>query len=259
MTPLPDSGRLLGCCACGAFVREDSFRDQQSTIEFLTSGFCQCCQDRLYVASSGVEGLRAGSIRMGALVGHSVSDGTVDSIAVLPFTFVLALRHLAWDARYVTRIGIAAPMVRGWDLAPMATMLAGHRICVTDVGRFDDPIVGARLDGLDLLVGLDDESLQASVERCPALSSARPVALTDSVPWLEISDEAVLPFESFVRVKRLDPEYPQNLAPVSALRHCARLGAALGLKGPGCGQAKTALSYLLDAVDESFPELRCER
>ena len=95
MIRLPASGVALGRCVCGAVVHEDGWRDECSEREWLLSGLCQDCQDRVFLAS---DGNARHPLRFGALAAHCIAGRDVTDLAVLPFLFVPEFGTLAWEA-----------------------------------------------------------------------------------------------------------------------------------------------------------------
>ena len=226
MIRLPRLLPPLGRCVCGAQVAEDSFRDEASYSEFYLSGLCQECQDQIFFAPGGA-GIHDWPVRTGVVVAHGGVDGRVDEVAVLPFVFLAETGRVAWEARFVLRIGRAplAP-VDPFELEPMAGALGGHRVRLTEVHPFAHPRLPEWLGALEVLIALDTSSLKAITGACPALGGAVPVALADAVPWSVLCGYPLVPFDVFVGALGLDPS-PRPEPCV--LRRCALLGAALGL------------------------------
>ena len=176
----------VGQCVCGAIVGEDSFRDECSGHEFSLSGLCQDCQDLIFLFPPPEAGTNRHRIRFGALAAHRRSDRHVLEVAVLPFRFIPEHQVLAWEARYSLRIGPILPFALPSVRNPMASILAGHRVRVTEVYSFEDPRLARWFSDLDLLLALDRQSLETIVGACPALGGGLQVALADAVPWASL-------------------------------------------------------------------------
>ena len=227
MIRLPGLLPPLGRCVCGAPISEDSFRDEASFSECHYSGLCQECQDRIFFAPGGA-GVHDWPVRTGVVAAHGGPEARVDEVAVLPFVCLAETGRMAWETRFVLRIGRGAlPPADPFELEPMAVALAGHRVRLTEVHPFTHPKLPEWLGALDILIALDAPSLKAIAGACPALAAAAvPVSLADAVPWLVVFGHPLVPFREFVRVHELDPS-PQ--AEPCVLRRCALLGAALEL------------------------------
>ena len=229
MIRLPGLLPPLGRCVCGAPVGEDSFRDQASFTEFHYSGLCQECQDRIFFDPGG-GGVHDWLVRTGVLVAHGGPDGRIDEVAVLPFVFVAETGRVAWETRFVLRIG-RGPLspVDLRELEPMADMLEGHHFRLNELHPFAHPELAEWLGAVDVLIALDAASLQAIAGACPALDADLAVALADVVPWADLYGHPLVPFGAFVRALGLEPlPTPEP----SVLRRGALLGALLGLADP---------------------------
>lgn len=229
MIRLPGLLPPLGRCVCGAPVHEDLFRDQASFTEFHYSGLCQECQDRIFFALGGA-GIHDWPVRTGVLVAHGGPSGRIDEVAVLPFVFLAETGRVAWETRFVVRIGrgpLSSVDLR--ELEPMADMLEGHLFRLTEVYPFDHPELAEWLGEVDVLIALDGVSLEAIAGTSLALDADLAVALADVVPWAELYGHPLVPFGAFVSALEIDP------APTpepSVLRRCALLGAVLGRPDP---------------------------
>ena len=226
MIRLPELLPPLGRCVCGMPLAEDSFRDEASFSEFYLSGLCQECQDQIFFAPGGA-GIHDWPVRTGVVAAHGGVDGRVDDVAVLPFVFLAETGRVEWETRFVLRIGREplAP-VDTFELEPMAGVLGGHRIRVTEVHTLTHPRLPEWLGALEALIAVDAKSLEAISGACPALAAAVPIALADALPWDDLYGRPLVPFDEFVGAFGLDPS-PQPKP--CALRRCALLGAALGL------------------------------
>ena len=245
MIRLPASGVALGRCVCGAVVHEDGWRDECSEREWLLSGLCQDCQDRVFLAS---DGNARHPLRFGALAAHCIAGRDVTDLAVLPFLFVPEFGTLAWEARSALRIGPKLSSGLRSDLDPMARMLAGNRLHVTSVRTLAEPRLGEWFSDLDLLIALDHNALEAIVGACPALGGGFAVALAEAVDWSSLAGRSLVPLGEFVRELGLEPSCLSSSPPPSPLRLCAQMGSALGLADA------RPLSQLLDSVRGRLPE-----
>ena len=244
MISLPETGPELGRCLCGNVTRKDSFRDKCSRLEFTLSGLCQACQDLIFLFPPPEAGATRHRIRFGALAAHRRSDRHVLEVAVLPFRFIPQHHVLAWEARHVLRIGSVLPFALPSELYPMASILAGHRVRVTEV--YSDARLAGWFSDLDLLLALDADSLNEIVGACPALGGGLQVALAEAVPWASLVGRPLSSLLQFVRSADLAAVQPGF--PPSPLRVCARLGAALGMDDG------RPLTHLLDFVRKARPE-----
>ena len=239
MIRLPVSGSELGRCLCGSAILEDFWRDECSEREWSQSGLCQDCQDKIFLGQADV---RSHALRFGVLTAHASSGCAMSEVAVIPFLFVPATGTVAWEARFTLRIGSMLPFGLLSDLEPMARILHGHWLRLTEVYPAD-PRLDKWFSDLDLLVALDQESLQAIVGVCPVLGGGIEVALADALDWRALVGRPLTPFPQFVRSVDLDPSRRRAGPRPSPLRVCARMGAALGLED---GRPLTQLLELLE-------------
>ena len=251
MIRLPGLLAPLGRCVCSAPVGEDSFRSEASLAEFYYSGLCQECQDRIYFAPDGA-GIHDWSVRTGVVVAHGGPDGQIDEVAVLPFVFLAETGRVAWETRFVLRIGrgLLAP-VDPVELEPMAEVLGGHLIRLTEVHPLTHPNLGEWLGALDVLIALDASSLEAIAGACPALGGAVTVVLADALPWAYLCGHPLVPFDGFVRALGLDSSPPPEMC---VLRRCALLGAVLGLPEALLPGGPTLLRRVLVDAGACHPE-----
>ena len=249
MIRLPASGAVLGRCVCGAVVRKDDWRDECSEREWLLSGLCQDCQDRIFLAS---DGNARHPLRFGALAAHSVAGRDLTELAVLPFLFIPETGTVAWEARYALCIGPQLSSGLLSDLNPMAWMLAGNLLRVIRLHDLAEPLL-ADFSDLDLLLALDHNSLETIVGACPPLGGGFGVALSDALDWRSLAGRPLLPLGEFVHELGLEPSCPGSSPPPSPLRLCAQMGAALGLAGG------RPLAQLLDFVEDRLPETAAPR
>ena len=208
------------CAICGAGLAADSFRDQISYRDAFVSGLCQSCQDLAYL-SSGPDDLRAYPIHDGALVAVR-APGHVAELALVPFRFVVpdaAPARLVWEARFITRAGpYQDPLGVRHEFEPMSELLAGHQVRVTRHAAFTDASVLRLLEGLHLLVGLDDAALDALVTVCRVPENLALAGLVNEVPWADAFGRALRPLETWWSV---------DADPVSTLRALAVMGRLL--------------------------------
>ena len=255
MIRLPETGPEIGRCGCGAVVRQDSFRDESSFVEWELSGFCQRCQDRFFLAVDQDGDARHYPLRFGVLAAHRRSGREVLEIGLLPFVCIPALHVLAWEARSSLRIGRVIPRALHAELEPMARVLAGHRVRVTSIYELSDPRMDEWFSDLDLLIALDCRSLAEIVDACPALGGGFGVPISDAIPWSAMAGRPLTSLGHFVRFGKLDSSRNADWPPISALRLCARIGSALCLENhSSSAQERTALWHLLESVKNCIPD-----
>ena len=235
---------MAPCCICGAGIAADSFRDRMSYRDAYVSGLCQSCQDLAYL-SSGPDDLRAYPIHDGALVAVR-APGHVAELALVPFRFVVpdaAPARLVWEARFITRAGPYQDQlgVRR-EFEPMCELLAGHHVRVTKHAAFTDAAVSRLLEGLHLLVGLDQAALDALATVCRVPENLTLAGLVNEVPWTVALGRPLRPLETWWSV---------DAGPVFTLRALAVMGRLLvdeGLEG------LRPLDHLLAARPQFAPE-----
>ena len=136
----------------------------------------------------------------------------------------------------------------------MAQVLAKHRVRVTSIYEFSDPRLVEWFSDLELLITLDCRSVAEIVGACPALGGGLGVAISDAIPWSVMAGHPLTSFGHFVRPGGLDSRRNEESRPPSALRLCARLGAALCVTNRGSsGEARTALWHVLESVKGCLP------
>ena len=254
MIRLPETGPELGRCGCGAVVRPDGFRDESSPVEWDLSGFCQRCQDQFSLAVDQKGDARVYPLRFGVLAAHRSSGREVLEIGLLPFLCIPALHLLVWEARYTLRIGRVIPPALPTELDPIAQVLAKHRVRVTSIYEFSDPRLGEWFSDLELLITLDCRSMAEIVGACPALGGGLGVPISDAIPWSAMAGPPLTSFGHLVRPGGLDSRRNAESRPPSALRLCARLGAALCVTNRGSSEeARTALWHVLESVKGCLP------
>ena len=222
-SPLPKLGR----CDCGAQVYADSFRDRPSFLEFRISGFCQDCQDTVYLGTSDIAPLKY-ALRRGAVAACAERDG-VPELAVLPFVFTAPRGPFAWEARYATRVvPVGAVSVDPYtELRAMQPALWLHQIQLLSARSPADPLLARHFARCELLVGPDTPALDRVAALCPAFADAARVPL--AATFEREYGAPVASFGEVVASYRLDSPEP---AP-SALRLCAWMGAFLHGPFPG--------------------------
>ena len=241
MISLPETGAVLGGCGCGAVVRVDSFRDVCSYTEWRLSGFCQRCQDRVYLGLDEQGLLSPSCVRFGVLGAYLADDAapTGFEVALLPFLFVAEFRLLVWDAFHLLRVGPSLGVASLSDLEPMGHLLEGHYVRLTEIASFADPRLNGWFSDLELLLVRDRQALATVLRLCPALGSALGVSLTDALPWRDFA---------------LGPS-PVDGPASSPLALCARMAASLArLECPPSNTPRTAAWHLLDALRTRFPD-----
>ena len=213
-------------CDCGAPVYANSFRDLLSYREFHISGFCQACQDTVYLGLSDVEPLRY-ALRRAAVVACTERDGVVE-LGVLPFVFTAPRRPLAWEARYVTRVAPAGvpPVDPYTELVAMQDTLGDYLVRLISVDSFDDSLLTEWFARCELVVGIDMSALDRVAALCPALATAAQAPISGAfehrygAPVASLGDVVVS-----IRLDSPDPT-------PSALRLCAWMGVLLAGPSP---------------------------
>ena len=214
-------------CDCGAPVYANSFRNRLSYSEFHISGFCQACQDTVFIATGDVGGAVRYALRRGA-VAASVERGEVSEVGLVPFLFTVSRRSVAWEARYVTHVrSVRGPSAAPLDeLRAMECLLTQHQIRVRSVDSVGHPLLAQWFGRCELLVGLDTPALERVAALCPALAGAAQAPI--AVPFERRYGAMVVSLGDVVARLRLDSPDP---AP-SALRLCAWMGALLAGPSP---------------------------
>ena len=254
MIRLPETGPELGRCGCGAVVRQDSFRDESSFVEWELSAFCQRCQDNFFLAVDQDGDAQHYPLRFGVLAANRRSGREVLEIGLLPFLCIPAMHLVVWEARYALRIGRVVPLARPSDLKPMARILDRHHVRVTSIYEVFDPRLSGWFSDLDLLIAHDCRSLAEIVGACPALRGGLGVPISDAIPWSVMAGPPLTSFGHCVRPEGLDSGRAEARPPTSALRLCARIGAALCLENRGSSdEERTALWHLLESIKGCLP------
>ena len=244
----------MNTCLCGAAHPPEgpdpiAYRDYRSFLDSFVTGLCQACQDLVYLGIDPESG-RALPIIDGSLVSVRVLSSLVE-LVLLPFRLVVpspSRARLVWDARLITRAG---PWLDTLDLSyqldPLQGRLIGHQVRLTECASFDDPQVSERLAGLRLLLGLDRPSLDAIAAVCQVPATVSPVALVDSVPWVEIFSRSLLPLTDW---------FAPEPSPISTLRSCAVMAALLTERGR---TGTRPIDHLVEAQARLFLEESDER
>ena len=254
MIRLPETGPELGRCGCGDVVRQDSFRDESSHVEWNLSGLCQRCQDRFFLARDQEGDAKDKPLHFGVLAAHRSSGPELIEIGLLPFLCIPALHVLVWEARYALRIGRVIPPARPAALDPMAQLLAGNHVRATSIYEFSDSRLVEWFYDLELLVALDCRSVADIVVACPALEGGLGVSISDAIPWTASASRPRNAFGRFVRAGWLESGDGGDWHPPSALRICARMGAALSLEDASLsGDKRPGLWHLLESVKDCLP------
>ena len=213
-----------GPCACHTPLALRDFRHRAAYLRWRRDGRCQWCQDtaRLARHPTDPDHRRPWPIRQGALVAH---DAGLDEVVLLPFLFASPGGAVAWEARYIVRVGTdLAPLDPGHALGAMRTVLEGHLVQVSAAPALDAPLLGRTFEHCALLIGADQAGLFALLDACPALGRAQPVL--QHVAFGHRATGAALTLEAFTAHEDLDPAHDPARAP-EGLRRCAWLGAAL--------------------------------
>ena len=233
-------------CICGAQVRSDSFRDRDSYRDAYITGLCQECQDSAYFAVNQDEG-RHLPIFDGALLAVR-SPGAVHELCLLPFRFVAsepANARLVWEARRIARAGPWMDRIDlGYELEPMANLLAGHQVRASEHRNFDADALCERLAPLHLLVGLDRGSLDTAAAVCRIPEHVSWANFAEEVPWSATFGRTLRPLETWC-----GPE-PGAL---STVRMCAVMGMLLVERGR---TGLRPLDYLLEPRSGLFGQPR---
>ena len=216
-----------GRCGCGAPVDGGSFRDRRSYREFHLSGFCQACQDTVFLGMSDVEPLKY-ALRRGAVAACTERDG-VRELAILPFVFTAPRGPLEWEARYATRVAPAgaASVDPCTELRAMEPALRLHQIRLHLAASPVDPLLARTFLQCELLVGHDIPSLARVAALCPAFANAAPAPI--AATFERQYGAPVASLGEVVASYHLDSPEP---AP-SALRLCAWIAAFLDGPFPG--------------------------
>ena len=216
-----------GRCDCGAAVYADSFRDRDSYREFHLSGFCQACQDTVFLAMSDMEPLKY-ALRRGAVAACTERDG-VRELAFLPFVFTAPRGPLEWEVRYATRVvpAGAASVDPCTEFQAMRPALRLHQIRLICADSPADPLLARRFAKCELLIGSDTPALDRVAALSPAFACAAraPIAAAFERHY----GAPVTSLREVVASYRLDVPEP---AP-SALRLCAWMAAFLDGPFPG--------------------------
>lgn len=236
----PESSAHLGRCPCGAEVRNDELRDRASYLEFRITGNCQTCQDQMFLCTNAHDPSKRFALRHGALLAH---DAACEEIAALPFLFTRKERRIAWEARFIVRIGARLqPLDPQRALAPMAKVLRDHAVGVHEAAHDHDSAVSTRLAPTDVVIVLDRSTCR-SVTRLPLPSRRRVAVLSDEALWSAHYGASLAELE---HAWGAEPE-PHH----SALRTCALLGWALARIPDGVAATAPPIHAFLDAPHRS--------
>ena len=249
MIQLPETGAVLGRCGCGALVRTDSFRDLCAYREWFLSRSCSRCQDLVFLALDEEGNLPPCPIRFGVLAAALAQGRVAPEIALLPFLFVPELHVLAWEARYILRIGSRLSHAPLSELNPMGASLEGHNVRVTEIDSCTDPRLVEWFSDLELLLASHRGAIDAIVGACPPLGLGLRVSLVDALSWGDFAS-GVPPMDALGR---------DAAPPVSPLHLCARLGAALALPEQAPRrEPRTATWHLLESLRAHLPDSSSE-
>ena len=212
-------------CTCGHLVQH-GFRDALSWKEAELSGFCQRCQDALFIGvrDDGVHPCRY-ELRTGAVVAARRRDGR---FAIIPFVFGAPGRPVGWEALSIVCAGPApAPSLEQLSarLASARSFIGWYQVRVCSVRDFAFPPGASRYGPCAVVVARDAATLDAAATVSEELAEAGTVELD---PLLR--DRGVGGLDAFVARMRLDVGY--YAAGVDPLRTCAWLLAALEMGRP---------------------------
>ena len=243
MTERPDfevcENATLFECRCGESLGVTDFRCASSLREFEISGFCQLCQDLIWLALSvptGDEPSQAYRLRSGLVFAASEADREV---VCIPFVFGAPGRGVGWDLRRIVRVGHPLPSLDlALQLAAIGRILDPHQVSITDATDPTDPVL-ARFGGTALVLGFQPRIMGAFARMCPALSEFH--CNTVDFSWKDVSAEVDL--ATVVEQLGLDPGYVPGSPPPSALRQAAWFVALLQLSSSEGGSVlDTALA-----------------
>lgn len=259
MTRFQGSYPEVGRCVCGAAIRDDSFRDRESYLEFYRhSGFCQECQDGVFLAGTGWDEPRRFPLRSGALVAATVHAGSLAELAVLPFRFIVPPARIVWEPRYLIRAGSGLAPLDPWnELDPMREALDDHQVRIEETGSFEHPLLRRRLHDADLVLGLDRASLQAVARACPFLPGGDALAaLEDEAPWREAYGCPLLPLHDFFRsrTRPVSLWWQADTESHSSLRVLAMLGLLLEAHGGDGYSDRRPFDFVLASRAHRFEE-----
>ena len=235
----------LGRCICGACIRVDSFRDERSYQEFYRRALCQTCLDRTCFAASERDPATLFPLHRGALVASKPERNAVTELGILPFLFVVPEPRVAWEARFLVRVGTDLHALDPFDeFRPMQQVLEGHQIRLHEVESLSDAsCVREHLAELDLLIGLHPSDIASACSLCSLPAEVSSVALSDGqFPWRTCT---LLPLERWWPFPTKDP---------SVLRTCALMGRALGLSAPGRSD-RTPIQHLVAGLADRFEQV----
>ena len=240
--PYPEIGR----CMCGAVLRIDSFRDDAAYQAFFRTGLCQGCSDASSFAQSRQESSLRFPVRRGALVTASRDSEAALEWVVFPFVFVVPEPRIAWEARFILRIGPdLEPLDHFDELLPMKDLLCGHQIRVQEASSLVQLSGAAELVArLELIIAPDKETLDTVAGGGAFPDDVLRLALSDALAWRKDYGRALVPLERW---------WPFDSGPVSVLRACGLLGLALAVPGSRSG-VTSPISRLLSSCRDAFPE-----
>ena len=240
----------IGRCMCGAVLHVDSFRNDESHRAFFTTGLCQRCSDDSSFVASKCEPGRRFDLWRGALVANRREGDGDPELGILPFLFLVEELRIAWEARFIVRMGSNLEPLDTFDeLLPMKDYLAGHQIRVHEGSALDaDSGPGKHLANLVLLIALDRTGLEVAEGSGVLPLGVSGVSLADSISWRREYGRPLLPVGRW---------WPFDVGPPSVLRICALMGFVLCLRAPDGRGASPFQRVVADCGDSFAKPFTC--
>ena len=174
------------------------------------------------------------------LVAHTgqVSRSTGE-ICLLPFRVSPITSRIAWCPSQLVVVGsreVPSVEVAWHELAPLEDAIEHCRVHIDRAPTLRSPLVRQRLSAMDLVVGVDESSVDV-IARLPVPEQAERAILAADIPWSELYGRQLAPLDSW-----WDPE------PVrSTLRLAALMAYVLDLAAPSDGMRP--IEHLLSKVE----------
>ena len=235
--PLPTRNEFSRC-GCGAILSEDAHKHGLSCVCTGSDG-CPVCGDPPLLGASGTRSEI--DVRHGVLVAHTSYVGpSRGEICLLPFLVSPVSSRVSWDFCHIVRIGPSLALVDPWrELEPLEHSLEGRRIHIEKVNSRRAPLVQERLRAVDLVVGVDERTVDM-IARLPVPDDADVAILADDVPWAKLYGREFAPLDTW-----WDPEPVQ-----STLRLAALMGYVLDL---GVDPAREGLRPIEHLMSKFWP------